>query len=409
MFFIIVIFVLLDKSITTFPMKINFFISFLILCSFPILAQNSSIDSLSRLLENAKDPKEKVSLLCKVSQAQTEIGNFTKGGEIASKALAKAKEIGDKKGEGLAYYSLARLNQYMRDWDNALIYHYQAIQLFDEVNATEELAWSYLNMGISFDAKKEFNRAIRYDNKALESFKKIRHKQGEAYSYLNLGSALFGKGNVDGALTNLEKAKVICEQIKDQTGVGYVYNIRGDIYFKIGKLDESIFENNACLAIRNKENNKRDIAFLNGQNASIYFKQNKLKEAEAALLVAEKAGVDVQVHFALKDIYLTWSKVDSARGNHKAAYEHFKQYNASEKIIHEEDRKMEVTALKYAFGNEQKAAKEAADTALAECDKKLTESGNSPTVNKTIFLMIGSIGAVIIALFLFRNIRNRKQ
>ena len=387
-------------------MKPSFLITLFIYCCFPIFAQNRSIDSLNLLLAKTKENNEKLILQCKISQAHTEIGNFSKGGEIADKALKLAKELGDKKGEGLAYYSLARLNQYMRQWDDALIYHYQAIQLFDETNAIEELAWSYLNMGIAFDAKKEFDRAIRYETKALESFKKIKHKKGEAYSYLNLGSTLFGKKNLDEAFIKLEKAKIICESINDQTGIGYVYNIRGDIYLKEGKFQEALNENTSCLSIRLKENNKRDIAFLNSQNAKIYFLQNKLKEALSVLELAEKAGLDVEANFALKDIYLTWSKIDSAQGNQKSAYHHFKEYNKCEKIISDEDQEMEVKALKYAFTKQLKETKEESAVSFAECEKTMLEVKNDSSVFKSI---LATLSVAIFSFLIFRIYRKRKQ
>jgi len=320
-----------------------------------VMGQNRSIDSLSNLYANSEDDSEKIALKCKISQGYTEIGDFNKGGEFAENALKEAKSINNKKGTALAYYTLARLNQYMRDWDNALIFHYQAVQLFDEVNASEDLAWTYLNMGIAFDAKEDYKRAIRYENKALELFIKIEHKQGEAYTYLNLGSTLHKSGNKKKGLARLADAKKICIEIGDQKGVGYVHNILGDILLKSGKLEAALKENKDCIIIRESENGKRDLAFLFGNVGNIYFQQKKFKESEQALIKAEKIGLEIKADLALKNLYLTRSKLDSVQGNYRAAYVHFKAYNKYATIISDKEKAGAIVASDYAFKKEQEA------------------------------------------------------
>ncbi len=332
------------------------------------MGQNRSIDSLSNLYSNSNNAGEKIALKCKISQGYTEIGDFNKAGEFAENALKEAQNLNDKKGTGLAFYTLARLNQYMRDWDNALIYHYQAVQLFDEVNAHEDLAWTYLNMGIAFDAKKDYKRAIRYENKALEFFIKIDHQQGEAYTYFNLGSTLHKKGSKDKALVRLSDAKKICVEIGDQKGVGYVHNILGDILLKAGKLDAALKENKDCILIRESENGKRDLAFLFGNVGNIYFQQNKLKKAEEALIKAEKIGLEIKADLALKNLYLTWSKLDSVQGNYREAYIHFKTYSKYATIISDEEKEGAIVASDYAFKKEQEA--------LAAVKQRLSEESN---------------------------------
>ena len=322
-----------------------------------VMGQNRSIDSLTNLFENTANAHERIALQCKISQGHTEIGEFNKAREVAEKALNEALDHKDQKGSGLAYYTLARLNQYMRDWDRALINHYHAIQLFDEVNANEDLAWSYLNMGIAFDAKKDFKRSLRYENKALEIFKKIDHKQGEAYTYLNLGSTLHKSGSKETALIKLSDAKKICIEIGDQKGVGYVHNILGDILLKAGKLDAALKENKDCILIRENENGKRDLAFLFGNVGNIYLKQNKLKESEDALIQAEKIGLEIKADLALKNLYLTRSKLDSVKGNYTAAYNHYKKYNVYATIISTEEQEKKIVALNYALKQEQEEGK----------------------------------------------------
>ena len=377
-------------------MKFRHLTLLILFVSAQLMGQNKTIDSLSNLLLDSTDPSEKIALRCKISQRYVEIGDFRQGQIIAETALKEATELGDKMGKGQAFYSLARLNQYMRDWDNALLYQYQAIQLFDEINAIEELAWSYLNMGIAFEAKEEYDRAIRYTTKALEAFKKIKHKQGEAYSYLNLGYPLHEKGETEAALEKLEAAKRICEEINDHTGIGYVHNIKGDIYFQTGNLDQALEENKACIEIRLNENNRRDFAILYGRIGKIYLLKNELKKAEEALRLAEKSSLEIQANLELRDLYLTWSKLDSAQGDFKLAYEHHKSFHSNAEIILKEEREREEVAIKYALNKEIESLEAREAEIIKEYEAKLAECQEAAADNSKELLLFAAAGIILL-------------
>jgi len=386
-------------------MRVNILIFFVFVVGSQVLGQNKSIDSLKNLYSSTESPSERIALKCKISQGYTEIGDFKKAGKVADEALLEAEQLEDKKGKGLAFYTLARLNQYMRDWDKALIYHYQAIQLFDEIKADEELAWSYLNMGIAFHAQSDYKRAIRYDNKALDIFSKIEHRKGVAYSYLNLGLALNDNGSRDTAFAKLADAKRICIEIGDQRGVGYVHNIKGDILLKSGDLEEALIEAEDCIVIREKENDKLDLAFLYGNKSNIYFQQGKLKKAEEALVVAENMGLEIKADLALKKLYLTWSKLDSLNGDYKAAHDHFKKYSSYATVIIEQERERSEAALEYAFKKEQ-AEKE--EELRNEIEEVMSSYGADVADGSNKQLALLATGSVIILLLLVVLFKKKK-
>jgi tetratricopeptide (TPR) repeat protein len=381
-------------------------LAFIILCSSQLVAQNRSIDSLTNLYNTTSDASEKIALKCKISQGYIEIGDYAQGDKIANEALAEATKIKDDKGLGLAYYSLARLNQYRRDWDKALIYHYQAIQLFDAVDSHEELGWTYLNMGIAFHAQKDYKRSIRYIGKAKEIFQKIEHDQGVAYSYLNLGLALHDNGSTDTAIARLLDAKKICLKIGDQRGVGYVHNITGDIYLKTGQLDKALIENLDAIKIREKENDKRDLSFLYGNVGKIYFQQSFIDKAEKALISGEQFGTDINATLALNNIYLTWSQLDSTKGNHKAAYDHFKSYTHYANLLKTEENERKIVALEYNF---QKTQEEQEKENLDVKNKEQAENIAILADSKNIQIALGSTGAVIIILLVILLFKKAKR
>lgn len=387
-------------------MKLYIIPILILLFSYSLLGQNRSIDSLTNLYTKSTETNERIALKCKISQGFTEIGDFNNGGKFAEEALKEATEAEDKKGIGVANYTLARLNQYMRDWDKALIYHYKAVQLLDEADAHEDLAWSYLNMGISFHAKKDYRRATRYCNKALEIFSKIDHKQGIAYTCLNLGLVVNDDGNTDSAMVKLANAKRICIEIGDQRGIGYVHNIKGDILLKSGKLNEALIENLDCIKIREKENDKRDLAFLFGNIGNIYFQKGESVKAQEALTTAEKMGLEINAELALKKSYLTRSKLDSLQGDYKNAYAHFKKHHQYATLLKAQEHERNVAAIEYASAQERK-----------ELEQKLTEEKNEEIAKnateladgKSIQIALTATGSAIILLLLILLIKKGKK
>lgn len=318
------------------------------------IAQNRAIDSLAKLLKATTEISKKIEIQCQLSQRFTEIGEFEKGGALANEALTIATDANDEKGIGLSYYSLSRLNQYIGDWNKALSYHYRAFPIFDALEAHEELAWTYLNMAISFRAQKDIKRSLRYARKALEIFTKIEFQQGIAYSYLNLSLALNDDGNFDEAIVFMNKAKSLCIEIGDQRGVGYVLNSMAAIYQNLGEYDKAIAGNLECIKIREKENDKMDLAFCYANLGEIFFLKRQYFTAERKLVKGENLAKQVNSRSSLRSIYLTWSKVDSANGNYVKAYDNFKKYAYYDQLLSNEESQKKASELQYTYENERK-------------------------------------------------------
>lgn len=382
----------------------------LILSSFHSWTQNQAIDSLTALFNDATEISDQINLKCQISQRFTEIGEFEQGGKLANEALMMAESANDEGGIGLAYYSLARLNQYIGDWYKALTYHYRAFPIFESLELKEELAWTYLNMGISFHAQKSLKRAVRYDTKALEIFKELKHNQGIAYSYLNLGLALSDRGDFDQAINYMNNARDICEEIGDQRGVGYVLNSMAEIHENTGEYEQAIQGNLACIKIREKENDKMDLSFCYSNLGSIYLKQGLPKKSEQQLKTSERLAKEVNAQAVLRSVYLTWSKVDSVNGNYRSAYEHFKLYSYYHDLLSSEESQRKAAELQYSFEKERKEK----EIELMKKEQDLKDIVNSKD-QRNLMISLGTLGftlLIVIAFFVSvykRANRIRKQ
>lgn len=329
-------------------------LAFVLLASFKALAHNDAIDSLESLLKQDHPLSKRIELQCKLSQKYTEIGEFSVGGKLANEALVLASNSNDQKGKAFAYYSIARLHQYIGDFNKGLSYHYKALPIFEKEEAFEEIAWVYLNMGICFSNQRNPEKAVEHDRKALKIFNRIGHRQGEAYSYLNISLAVNELGDTDSAVFYMESAKTICEEIGDQRGLGYVYNSIADIYMQVGEYDKAIQGNLSCLLIREEENDKMDMSFCYANLGKIYLLKNDLEKAEDYLQKGKKMALAINARTNLRSIYYSLSKVSARQKNYKAAYQYFKKYEFYQRLLSNEENQRKAAELQFAYEQAQK-------------------------------------------------------
>ena len=367
-------------------------ILFLTLLPAALFANNAVIDSISRLLQQESDPKREILLQCQLGQNYTEIGEFQRGGELANSALVAAREMEYEFGEATAYYSLGRLHQYMNDWNKALMYHYKAIPIFEKLAAFEELAWTYLNMGIAFHAQKNYEKALEHEYKAIDVFKKAKNRQGEAYSLLNISLAINELGYHDSAFVFMNEAKDICVEIKDLRGVGYVLNSMAEIYERMGEFEKAIEGNLECIKIRKQENDKMDLSFCYSNLGSIYLKMGQPDRSKAYLDQAEELATDIDAKAVLRTIYLYKSKIDSMNGHYSSAYMNFKRFAHYQDLLSNEENQKKAAELQHQFEKAQQDQE-------IEMIKKEQAIQNEVNVQERKMMTIGIV-ALIFGLFL---------
>ena len=364
----------------------------LILVPAALFSNNAAIDSISRLIQQENDPEKEIILQCQLGQNYTEIGEFQKGGELANSALMAARERGYELGEGYAYYSLARLHQYMNDWNKALTYHYKAIPIFEKLAAFEELSWTYLNMGITFHAQKNYQKALEYEYKAHEVFRKANNRKGEAYSLLNISLAINELGFHDSAFVFMNEAKDICLEIKDLRGVGYVLNSMAEIYERLGEFEKAIEGNLECIEIRKQENDKIDLSFCYSNLGSIYLKMGQPTRSLEYLKKAETLATDINEKSILRTIYLYKSKIDSINGHYSSAYMNFKRYSYYHDLLSDEENQRTAAELQHQFEKAQQDRE-------IELIKKEQTIQNEVNVQERKMMTIGIV-ALVFGLFI---------
>ncbi len=392
-------------------------IIFSLLCFFlclNIIAQNSAIDSLQNLLKNATQDTSRVNLLNNICLELKNIGDYDKATEQAKQAIAIATKNNFKRGEADAYNNIGVIHANKGDLDKALEYFLKGIKIKEETGDKKGMADSYGNIGIIHAKKDDYDKALEYCLKALKTFEEISDKKGMADSYGNIGIIYKNKGDYDKALEFYLKALKIREEISvahpdnfgNKKGMSASYNNIGIIHADRGEYNKALEYYLKGLKTKEEIGDKNGIAYSYYNIGNLCLKQNKASEARNWQLKALATAKEIAAKPAIINAYFGLIQADSALGNFKSAFEHYKHYVLYKDSVHnaESEKKMLQSEMKHEFEKREALA-------LAEQEKK--DALTKEELEKQKMQRNGFIGAFVLMLALtgisYRSYRNKKK
>lgn len=177
---------------------------------------------------------------------ETVYNNTSKAKALGFQSLNLAREIGFKKGEGVA---LSRI-------------------------------------GIAYDVESNFDSAIYYYNQSLKIHKAIGYKKGQGGALCNLGLAYLNKNDYPSALKNLQDAIKPLTEIKEHEYLGNCYNNIALIFLEMDNYTRALSYFNLAENEYKQANNTYQMAKIYG-NISMVMSENG--KYDSSILLEEKA------------------------------------------------------------------------------------------------------------------------
>jgi len=232
-----------------------------ILYTINVFAQNSTIDSLQKILQTQKDDTNKVNTLNALSEEFRHGKNDYKNAmQYAEAGLSLAKKINYTKGMGAAELERGRIHYSQKNYGEANKNFNSALNLYRETNNTKDIAETYLWIGYNYEDQELYTDALNNYQIALKLFQEYGKKQNIAEVCKGIGRCYYLMDLYDQSLTYFFKALKLYEDIGDKKNIAQSLQGIGACYDDQDNNSEALKNYQASLKIRQEIGDKTGIA-----------------------------------------------------------------------------------------------------------------------------------------------------
>jgi len=247
-----------------------------------------------KLLGRLTDPGLRVANLISLGRAYRTLGQVERAVKFYEEALAIARKIGDRVGEGqclgnlgTAYLDLGRVKQ-------AIAFYEQALEIFRQIGDRRREGVVVGDLGNACYNLGQFERAIKLYEEALAIACSTGDRSGEGRCLGNLSRTYRMLGQVHRAIELYEKALAIAREISDRVGEGRCLGNMGRAHFDLGRVEQAIIFYEQALEIFRQIGDRRQEGVVVGNLGNAYYDLGQVERAiefyEEALAIAREIG-----------------------------------------------------------------------------------------------------------------------
>jgi signal transduction histidine kinase len=356
--------------------------------------QSKTIDRLSRELSVAKDDKTRIMLL-------SDMGYYYRLSKpdtafiLCRQALILAKKIKYAAGEANALSSIGSIYRMLGDIQSALFNQYESLRIAEKHGFKNELAKTYLGIGIVHSDIKDYDLAIKYVKRSIELYKSIKKPFLYNTALANLGEVYLRHNQLDSALHYLQIAhNNLYPNSRASAILPFSFSRLSMVYLKLKKYDLAYEYAQKAIELGKLDNNIR-VQIKGNQITSEYYQSAKkidaaIHHAQIAFDLSSSYGYKFDVLESSVLLANLYEQKDIRRAYYYAKFS--KQLNDS---IYGVDR---VNALQKKIIEEQEIVREKEAKSLAAQNR----------LKQNILLAgLGLLG--LIGFMLYRNNENGKK
>jgi len=164
-------------------------------------------------------------------------------------ALAAARRMGDRSGEGRALSSLGNAYTEIRQWDIARDFLQQTLAVCEAEHDRSREARTLTNLGNIYYTQHAFEEGLTYYRRSLAIFQEIGESYSEGQTWNNIGYTYGSMQRNDDAISSYERSLAIFRGIDEIHGQGAVLTNLGTRYQALHRSEEAIQCHRQALAI----------------------------------------------------------------------------------------------------------------------------------------------------------------
>jgi serine phosphatase RsbU (regulator of sigma subunit) len=312
---------------------------YFIICGWMIsVAQTPQIDSLSHLLETAKEDTSKANLLNEIARAYLfQLNDISHMYTYGAQELKLSRKLNYKKGIA---YGLMHIGIYKRshgDFKEAIVYAEKSLVLMKEIGFKKGEGSCYINLGVAYLDIGNYQKSIENTIKGMILKEKIGDKKGAAISANNLAEIFMDQGNYKEALKYLAKSLEFAEQTGDRLQISVAYDDIGRILEKQEKLDEALGYFKKAAKISEELDDRMGMASNYNNIGNLYLKKNKIDNAFTYQLKSLKVAEGYKDKDAIISAYNSLGIIYIKKKEYFLAINHFNKAILISKEIDSKD------------------------------------------------------------------------
>ncbi|MCH4553061.1 adenylate/guanylate cyclase domain-containing protein [Aestuariibaculum lutulentum] len=366
----------------------------LLICIFFLLTysgfgQNSSIDSIKRIVNSGVRDTSMVTALNAMSKAVLR-ENITEAKLYAEQANELAVELDFKKGKAYALNNIGLTQYFQGRYLDVLNSWTESLKEFESIHDTIGMANLVNNLGAVYYSQGSNVRAMDYYLRSLSISEKLKDPFRISSALLNIGGLYAEMQNYDKALEYYNRCNEFKDNLNDSQliisylmGVGEVYykkglynealyyyqealssnetvTLRADNLIKIGKvllkkdeIQESIKYFDEAYEVANANNQQLLVVQALDALGEVYRKEN-FNKSVAAYKEAEALAKSIEANDELRDIYKGLSSTYAINSDFEKAYYYNELYVAKKDSLFNLETDDKIRGLQFDFDLEKK-------------------------------------------------------
>jgi len=242
--------------------------------------------------------------------AQWKTRQFQEAIDTYEQALAIARETGDVHGEGRALTNLGIALWELRRFDEAINPHQQAVAAFRQTGDLDREGRASSNLGLALQDVGRFEEAIKAQQRAVDIYQQLGKSQGEGMALVNLALALEEADRLEEAIVAEQRGVAIFRQTGDRYGEGSALNNLGTDLRLVGRTEEAMQAHEQALAIaREIGDQDREGSALNNLGTDLRLAgrtEEAMQAHQQALAIARLIGDRLSEAMALNNLGLAF-------------------------------------------------------------------------------------------------------
>lgn len=314
-------------------------------------------------------------------------------------AKVLAEILNDSSGLAFANRVIGVAHWARGSYDHGLRFLLDGLTIYESRGDTLGMGNCLMNVGLIYADRMDYDAATKYYFEALKMFDAVNADNRAATTYTKLATIFIDEGKLGAANDFLSRANATHSQQKFIYGQVEVLNRYGLLHFSIENYDSAIYYFEKSISLGKQIDDFNGIAKSYTELADVYIEIGNIDKAEDILLSGLEYARRTHSHKWLKDIYQGLQLTARTKGNLSQAIEYYDRYIQEKDSILNEQTLNNITRLETELATtEQKRQLEAKEQEIV-----ILEQDAEIQKTRFIILIVIVIALVIVGVLITRN------